>query len=488
MKIDGIKKILLFKEYFILSIIIAGAISLYTFINWQKHESFQTFGWDTSVFDQQIYLASRFQSPYSSLHQTNGLADHFHPLLLIVGGILYRIWADPKILYFLQCVIVSLSAIPLYFIAKFHLQKVKITKISVITLSLLLVIMYLFSVAFQAMILDEIHDDVLVSLPILLTLYFVFTKKWKWYWIAFAWVLLTKEEYGLLSVPLAIYIFLKQHNYKIAVLTAVTGIAAFYLLIYQIMPYLAGNRDYSHFFTENKPNYILQRFIQNPEFFITKLFDHQAKLITWKTTLFSYGFLPLLSPINMMLPISSLTIRFYDETTFRRYEYNNHYASPFIPLIAVSSAIGLSMLLIFMIKKLHFSKNLVLVMSVLYLVSSIVIQDLILHGPINSIFKKSFYETYAWEYDARELIKQVPQRVTIASQNSLLPHLSQRENFYLLPAVGDAKYIAVDLHPGPNKFGAYSASQISNFIAELTSKKLFTVVWQKNKAMLLKKL
>ena len=469
---------------------------IYSFINWQKHIHFQTFGWDTSVFDQQVYLASILKIPHSSLHTSfynlpvgmNALGDHFHPLVLIIGGFLYRIWADPRMLFILQSVVVSLSAIPFYLLSKHVIQRTKIPAIGTISIGFALSSMYLFSVAFQAMVLDEFHDDVLVTLPLLYMLYFLVRKKYNLYWIAYIFVLLTKEEYGLLGIPIGLYIVITQKNVKHAILTAFIGITTFYLLLFHIMPSLAGNIEYPHFLSENKPSVVIQKMMQNPALFITKFFDHPAKIKTLKTSLFSYGALPLFSPTNLLLPASSLAIRFYDDTTPRRYEFNNHYASPFIPFFAVGSIFGLYNLMHVLIRKKWINLKTIWIPITAFLFCITAMQNLQLHGPINSLFKKSFYQTNNWEYDTYELIKRVPPNVTIASNNSLLAHLSQRESFYLLPEIGNAPYIAVDLHTGPNKHAPLSSDATRTLINALVEENSYQIVWQKNDALLLEKL
>lgn len=470
-----------------IAILIIICASIYSFTNWQKHIHFQTFGWDTAVFDQQVYLASQLQSPYSSLMKMNGLGDHFHPLVLIVGGLLYNLWSDPRMLLILQSVIVAASGIPIYLLSKALLRQTSLPLFEIHAISFSLTIMYLFSVSVQAMTLDEFHDDVLATLPLLFALYFILIHNLRWYWISYVLVLLTKEEYGLLGFPLAFYLAFQTRKINHALATFLVGASVFYLLLFVVMPSLANTTDYAHFRAENKPSSVAKQLLSHPISLITKFVDHPKKVETLFISLASYGFLPLFSGPTLLIPLFTLAIRFYDPTTIRRYEFNNHYASPTVALLAFISAVGLYHILNFLMQKKKFSAHFITLLTVVFLISITILQDGVFHGPINSLFKKSFYETRTWERDAHELIQQVPPHVTITANNSLLPHVSQRERFYLLPEIGDAQFIAVDLHDGPNKFSSYSAQFMASFIDDLVRTNQFEIIWQKNEAMLLKR-
>jgi uncharacterized membrane protein len=471
-----------------LGIIIFLAIVIYSFIGIQKHLHFQTFGWDTAIFDQQVYLVSQLKVPYSSLHGFMGLGDHFHPLLYLVGGLAYKIWSNAGMLYVLQSMIACLSAIPLFLINKYLLEKTKFSKIQKLVLNLLLVVMYLSSVNFQFMVIGEYNDAPTVVLPLLFTLYFLLVKNSLGYWISFVLILLIKEEYCLLSIPLSIYIALSLRDFKKSLVTLVLGMGSFFLLTYHVMPAISGTNEYIFFSESNKPENIIWQMFTHPWEFVTKLLDNPEKRKTIFISLFSFGFLPLLSILNLILPGFNLAVRFYDSTILRRYEFNNQYASGLVGPMAVAGSFGLVSLINFLQNK-KFKLKHIFWGLVIYLVGIILVQDLVFHGPVNSLFKPSFYEFSISQKDAHELIAVVPKDVTIAANNSLLPHLSQRENFYLLPKVEDAEYIAVDLSDGPNKFAPLGSSdEMKRVINQLVRDNHYQIVWMNSESMLLKRL
>lgn len=471
------------KDLVILFLMLLVFLFIYTFVGYEKHLHFQTFGWDTAVFDQELYFAKDLRTPYSSLLGYNGLGDHFQLVFLIFGGIFYRIWSNAFMLFFMQALFGVASAIPLYYLSKELLSKTKLSVNAVWVLSLALCFSYLFSVSFQSLMFDEFHNEPLVTLPITLMFWALFKKKNFWYWISFVAVILTKEIFGVLGVPLGLYIWIVQKDFKKALASAVLGVLTFYILIFHLMPALSHSGLYQHFSAGNTPAYIAQKFEQKPYLLVTNMVDEKAKRQTILSGLLSFGFLPILSPVNLILPASSLAIRFYDDSTPRQWEFNNHYAAPFIPLMAIASVFGL----FWLTKRLDKFKSLWIYLTILLIVSAL-FQDVLFHGPMNSLLKKQFYMSQGWEKDDYELINQVPKNAIIATQNSLLPHLSERDNFYLLPNIGNSEYVVVDLADGPNKFSPLNYEQFKSLVNNLIEQKKFQVIWQKNQSMLLKRI
>jgi len=469
----------------LLGMIIVFSI-LYSFISIQKHFHFQTFGWDTAVFDQQIYLFSRLQAPYSSLVKMNGLGDHFQLVPLFLGGLFYRIWRNVNMLFILQSIAACFSALPLYLITFHLLKKTKLSGLAVKFISLSVCFTYLFSVPFQSMLADEFHNEPFVAAPLLLMIYYLIKDKNLGYWVSFLIVLMTKEIFGLLGVPLGFYVFLKKRDIKKSLITAMLGLTTFYLLLFQVMPRLARTEKYFHFGEYNNPSYLVNKFVSKPSRLLTDFVNHPEKRKTISASLFSFGFLPLLSPAELIVPAFSLAVRFYDDTMPRLYAFNNHYAAPFIPLLAVGMSFGIYRLIRLFEKRKGHQKAWKLIG--VYLILIAIGQNYVFHGPVNSILKPQFYQKEPWKKDAHELIARVPDQAILATQNSLLPHLSQRDEFYLLPEIGEAEFVAIDLADGPNKFSPLTQLQTETLIESLIENQQYQIVWQKNDSLLLEKI
>lgn len=474
------------KRYFEGALLLAliTITSLYAFMGIQKHYHFQTFGWDTAVFDQEIYLLSQGSTPYSSLLGMHGLGDHFQILTFVFGYLGYQIYTHVNMLFIIQALSATISAIPLYLLGLTILSR-HVTPFKAKLISALLAGMYLLSVPFQAMLTDEYHNEPLILTPLLFIFYFLEKRNWLGYWISFILSLLNKEVFGLFSIPLSIYVYLKTKNFRHSIATLVVGIGIFILLVKFIMPNLAGSLEYIHFKPGNDPSTLISSFIKNPSLILTSFYDSPAKQLTIISSLLVFAFLPVLAPVELIAPIFSLAIRFYDNSVPRLHEFNNHFAAPLIPFMAVAAIYGLDKVLAYL-KHRSLLKYYWILCGILFF--TILAQAYVYHGPLNSLAKPSFYYTQPWERDAHALIKQVPKDVIISTQNSLLPHLSQRSKFYLLPEIGEAEYIAVDLTEGANKFYKSDLSRTESMIQDLITQQKYQIIWNQGKSYLLKKL
>ena len=176
--------------------------------------------------------------------------------------------------------------------------------------------------------------------------------------------------------------------------------------------------------------------------------------------------------------IQQFVVRFIDTVTIHRWTSLNHYAFLLSPLMCVGSIYGLKKLI---------QKNFSSLGLSFYIIIFTLLQNIIYHGPINAVFKPEFYTTQPRERDANELIQQIPLQTTVASQNSLLPHLSERSKFYLLPDTGDSEYIAIDLYNGPNKYSPSNYKEMQRIFYTTLNEKGYKVVWNKNDSWLFHK-
>ncbi|MDF2739229.1 MAG: hypothetical protein K0S88_595 [Actinomycetia bacterium] len=100
-------------------VLLGGMIALFvgTFVwlTWLTHARFGTFGFDLGIFDQGVWLLSRFQDPFVTIRGLPLFGDHASYILLLVAP-LYWIWADPRLLLVLQVLCLAIPAVSLYLI------------------------------------------------------------------------------------------------------------------------------------------------------------------------------------------------------------------------------------------------------------------------------------------------------------------------------------------------------------------------------------
>jgi len=444
---------------------------IFSVISVAKHDHFQTFAWDLSFFDELIWKMGRGIEPRSSLGGLHVLGDHFQPILYVFAP-LYWIKSDVRMLLITHASIASINVLPIYLLALTLLKK----KFLAISVSM----MYLLFTGYQFAVFDGFHQSVFAPFFIGWLYYFLVTKNNRGFWVAAIGLLATKEEYALLLAAIGPVIIFYFKRVKLGIATIMVGLVSFFLMIYVLIPYFQKG-PYAHFgYGElgNTPIDVVTTTLRSPDKTLRLLLTPPIKIRTVLLTFASFSFLPLFVPLHLVPIAQQFAVRFLDTVTIHRWTNLNHYSFPLAPLMSIA--------LIFSLRDV-FVKKIELNKLAIYILLCTLLQDLIFHGPINSLLKPSFYQTQAWEYDVQELIARVPNQQTVASQNSLLPHLSQRNRFYLLPEIGDAEYIAVDMSDGPNKYSPLTHQKTEALINTLLASHQYQLIWRQNKSMLLKK-
>ena len=101
----------------VLSLLVLAYVGGFTFWSVPRHASFHTGAFDIGIFDQGVWLLSRFHDPFVTVRGLNLFADHSSFILLLVVP-LYWLWDSPVVLLVTQTLAIGLAAIPLYLLAR----------------------------------------------------------------------------------------------------------------------------------------------------------------------------------------------------------------------------------------------------------------------------------------------------------------------------------------------------------------------------------
>ena len=455
---------------------------VYSFIAITTHNHFLTFGWDLGFFDQLIWKVSRFMYPLSSLNKVNILANHFSPVLFFFAP-LYWLWSDPRMLLIAQTFLVVFAAYPLYNFAFF--------KTNSRLFSFAVIFSYLFFLGTQWSILNEFHELTIAPLFIVLTFYGLERKNKIGFWTGIVGLLITKEEMSLLVLAIGLVTAFYFNKRKLGFSLAIFSFIFFLFLIFIFMPGVSEKGTYQHSHLSkiaSTPREFTGKLFTDPTFALVSLVTPLEKLKTLSASFLSFGLLPLFAPFPILLPIiEQFVMRFlYTGGQFTTWVNVNHHAAPvamLFPVACIYAALSLK-------KKYKLSGKKILLLLSLILFTVTISQDIILKAPIHSLLKRQFYEDLPWMEDNRTIIAEVKKLSPagiIAVQNSLYPHLSQRENIYLLPEVKDAPYLVVDFHNGPNKYAPLQYEQMVELIEKLIADGEFTIYRKKGEVMILER-
>ena len=463
--------------------IYAGIFSVLVIRN---HQLYQTFGWDLGFFDQLLWQASRGNLNFvSSFGNINILGDHFQPIIYLLAP-LYWIWDDVMVILIAQVLLVTIATVPLFLLAKIKIENG--------TAALAIAAAYLLFSGAQFTIINEFHQSAFIPLLLAWGLYWLETEKIGRGLAALLSLLLVREEMGLLLAALGVTYWIRKGPTSTYVgvgpLLMTGGIIGFFLLINIVIPAVSSQGQYIHYgygSLGNKPEEVFISAIKNPGEAAISLISPSAKMIQVFQSIMAFGGLPVLNPVSLIPVFEQYIVRFLDNRNIHRWIDNNHYSAPLGPLLAFGTIMTISFLLRSDPQpKLLVKGGRTLIIS-LYLIVSAVITAALLKTPIWSIFNPQLYFTPQWVEDADRLVAAVPAGVGVAANNSLAPHLTHRDELYLLPKFKDAEYIAVDLSDGPNKHAPWPAKKMRGFVNELIESGDWEIEQQFGDSLLIKR-
>lgn len=393
-------------------VLIAWVVALsisYSALSIIRHNHFQSGGFDLGLYDQEVWQYAHFQWPYNTIKDRFILGDHLTLTLPLLAP-LFWLWEDVRMLLIFQAVWLSFSALAIY-------KLVKIRGLTEIT-ALCLAVVYSLFYGIQYLVFFDFHPVVIGVGLLAWIAYFLESGKNRWLIVLTVLLLLTQENLGLALASLGfIYLFRKKHRI-VATAFIICGVgysllaskivALFSPIGFQYWPQISPN-----------PMIILQQF-----------FDSEEKRQVWLYSLAGFSFLPILSPGAMLAVFFDLAQYFVTGPEFSRMwsPFMHHRAT-----LGVFLILGVLDALVFF-RRWRIAPQRV---AIVLLGVALVLQYL-WHLPLNKLAKAEYWKNETWMEDARGLFALVPAGARVAAQQNFIPHLSHRNQIYLVwPRVHD---------------------------------------------------
>lgn len=212
----------------------AGFAALFSALSISRFERFLTFTFDFGIFDQGMWLLSRFKEPFVTLRGLNIFADHSSYLMVFLTPF-YWVWADARLLLVITVVALALSAPLLFAIAR--AIGVRPGLATVLALGLLA------HPATTWATWDNFHPE-LFTLPLILaTVLLVIKERPGWAMAAAVVALTAKEDAGLVIVPLGLWLAWRFRPRATGLTIAALGAAAFVINFLVLLPNLSPTGD-----------------------------------------------------------------------------------------------------------------------------------------------------------------------------------------------------------------------------------------------------
>lgn len=378
-----------------------------------------------------MWHLSRFEAPDSSLLGGSSFNDHFDPILAFFAPF-YRLWPDARVLIIIQQLLTVFGAVPVYLFAR---KKIKQRWVPP-----LISFLYLYFIGIQSALSSDYHSATIAAAFISWAIYLAEVKIWRWYWWVFILSLLVREDVAIYLFALGIYLLVVKKEKKIGGMTVFISLLYYYLIFNLFLPLISGQAPLQKLSvgTKSTASIIVSTLLTSPLEFITNFFYPLVKLRNIFLTLFSFGFLPLLSPLFWLLaPVNFVRHLAADAV---RFSLQRHYAAPLTPILTMAAVQVLAKIK---------SRRLIYLWAAMAITGTLYTNRPDLDPgypapPLKFVFKRSFYVLPPKVAEYQKMLALIPATASVSAQVPLLAHLTNRDQLYKFPQKYDeAEYIAL---------------------------------------------
>lgn len=442
-----------------------------------RHHNFQTQTWDLAAFDQSFWNAAHGRGLVNNLEQVrNHLGLHMSPLLFaLVPG--YALFDSPYFLLIIQTLALAIGAWPLYLLAQKVLGKNG-------PWALLIAGAYLLYPGLQWTNMYDFHEAAFFVPLLLSAIYFLEVKKWGWATLFLILSAGVKEDAILMVIFVGIYLIVRRATYseprrtkdgslsswwtterKIGITTVILALIYFILAVKIIMPALGGGvlRFDRYANLGATPAAIISNVAANPLLlFKTIITGPKLAYVFW--LFLPMAFLPILSWRALILIVPGLL-----ENLLTNYQFQfsglYHYDAILIPGIFLGTIYGLQTVLN------RWPAKEKLVKAVL---AGGIALAFVLRSPISPLSFPIQYLKSTPQWEAyRQLVKLVPDGISVAANTHLVPHLTHREHVH---AIGSETSLAdMVIVDAADLFGFDTPENMQAYIDNYMKTGLYTI-------------
>jgi uncharacterized membrane protein len=392
------------------------------FAHWttRNHDGFGTQAFDFGIYDQGLWLLSRFKSPFVTVMGRQLFGDHTSFILLPLVP-LYWVLPSGKVLLVAQAAALGVAALPVFLLGREKLRNEM--------LAALMAGAYLLHPAVGWTNLEQFHPDVFEVPLLLFALWFMVRARWLGFAVCVGALLLVKEDVAPMVFVLGLYVAVR-HDRKVGVATSAAAVVTFAAALWWILPALNGVGTLNAWrIPFGGPGGVVRTAILRPGEFLSYVFSPKRSWYLWQMFLPLAG-LSLLAPGVLLLAITPLAANLLT-TFYYQYDIHYHYQTLVIPVLVAAA--------IFAIAR---ARSMDLRRALVGVVLATTVVSAHLWGPTplanhEAPIADPNYPTVAHLHAAMQLI---PPDAVVSAFYSYLPHVDHREAIYMFPNPFKASY------------------------------------------------
>ena len=376
------------------------------------HRGLGTSAYDFGLYEQGVWLLSRFESPFVTLMGRNLFGDHSSFILLFLVPFY---WFDPPTSFLLvvQSVVIALGAVPLFWYAKRRLRSGAAA--SVIALG------YLIHPAVVWTNLENFHPDSFLGPLVALVLVAAAEKRWRIYWVAVVLALLVKEDVAFVLVPIGVFVALRGDRRR-GVLTAVASLGVMAVMLLVVMRSFTGVAFRNSWrIPFGGVGGFFRTVITRPWDVVAHLVSDTRPRYLWQVFA-PLGFVAVLAPSALMTALGVVGVNLVS-TFWYQYQVQYHYSLVIVPCLAFATTEALFRL------KLEFRRSVVWFVAL----CSIVCAYFWVPLPLTSVDYQSWPPSSPQVVATAEMFALIPPDASLAAYHPLTAQLARRREIYSFP-------------------------------------------------------
>jgi uncharacterized membrane protein len=209
---------------------VAAYTSYFTNVTLDVHHGLGTSAYDFGLYDQGVWLMSRFEAPFVTLMGRNLMGDHTSFVLVFLVPF-YWFWPSAGVLFFFQSLAIGMGAVPVFLLARKLLGHEAPAFVLAAT--------YLLHPAVQWTNRENFHPDCFLAPFVGFAIYAAIERRWRMYVVFVVLALLVKEDASLVLIPLGLWVTIKRDR-RIGLLTMGGSLAFMLVAMFVVMRSLIG--------------------------------------------------------------------------------------------------------------------------------------------------------------------------------------------------------------------------------------------------------
>jgi uncharacterized membrane protein len=391
---------------------ISGYTSYFTSVTLDVHHGLGTSAYDFGLYDQGIWLMSRFDAPFVTLMGRNLMGDHTSFILVFLVPV-YWLFPSAGALLFAQSLFIALGAIPVYLLGRRLLE--------VDAYAVVLAVCYLLHPAVGWTNRENFHPDSFLAVLLGMAIYAAVERRWRMYAVFFVLSLLVKEDASLVLVPLGVWVAVKRDR-RIGIVSIVGSLSFMAIAMFAVMRSLIGVPTRNGWRVPfGGPGGFLKKVFTDPVAVAKHYWSDNRPWYLWQMTApFAWVFAraPSIALISALVLATNMLSTFWYQ-----YQIQYHYALVAVPALAMGT--------VWAVSKVAGRWRPPLVALVL----CTSLWTAWAWGAVP--FSRDLPYTWAPDHPvavaAREIIRDIPEDAVVSAQYSMTAQLAHRHEIYMFP-------------------------------------------------------